>query len=149
MSEYLDPQVQYGDLKGKVEADGHDGPPLFELMQKAGGDRDRFFPAHASVRPYQAPNGEFLCSIVFLAADRAKYGPAFDDLERAAQANGGKLPVIELQATLPLADVLSHCKRLNLTVTDNGFIKRSIQFVATGEKIELSPDTAAQARSHS
>jgi len=114
MKEELKASVQYGDLRGEVACDGHQGILLHELAKKAKLP-DRYFPLAVSV--YLGEHGTL--DVDLFACQVASYGSSVDEIRRKGDA-AGEIDVEKFRLKIEASDLLKLVKRLDILAQHRG-----------------------------
>ena len=115
MAEPFKASVQYGDLKGYVAFDGHDGPPLRELAERTnmpGG----YFPVGIELFRL-LPDDKGMIRFRIVAVDTEQTGVTMDEIIKFAKSHD-ELPVYPFDGQMEAEEFAAHFKRFNLTAVD-------------------------------
>lgn len=118
MAESFIASVQYGDMKGTVAFDGHNGAPLHELAAKTdmpGG----YVPVGFTLWKLE-PEEDGLIPIQVVAVDARDHGSNVDEIAKAAEASG-ELQVYPFDGRISLAEFTAHFKRFELKAIKRNF----------------------------
>jgi len=114
MKQEVKASVQYGDLQGEVSCDGHMGPFLHDLAEKASVSSG-YFPIAVSVSVYKGEVGGLYVHI--FACDEKRYGSNIDQIRKKG-IEEGEIEVKKFDATINIKELMALIKRLDIFAKD-------------------------------
>jgi len=114
MKEEIKASVQYGDLLGQVACDGHEGPFLHKLAERAG-IPDGYSPIAASV--YTGEGGGLYVHL--FACSEERYGKSIEEIRRKGLEEG-EIEVKKYDLDITARELLSFTKRLDIFAKNCG-----------------------------
>jgi hypothetical protein len=121
---------QYGDYKGKIQLDGHDGPVLHEICQENGIDSKKHFPIGFSFYDggIDGLAKKTEARITIYTIDKSIAGNSFDEVQIYIKKNDGQVNVDKFDIDISYSKFFKYFKRCSLFVLQNGFEKSIINF---------------------
>jgi len=123
MAEPFVASVQYGDLKGTVAFDGHNGPPLHELAKFTNMPAG-YFPVGFSLWRLH-PDEDGLVPFRIVAVDMRDTGNSMDDIINFARTKD-EVPVYPFDGKVSPAEFAALFKRFDLKAINKNLAKSNV-----------------------
>ena len=129
-----DASVQYGDMKGTVALDWHEGGGGHNFAAECAGiDLTRYFPlALTMFVGVDVSSSEHFLSLTFYAADKSVVGESGESICRYATEHDGKIPTERFEGKATLEQFTKHMKRFEVVLRpQRGFENITIEYEST------------------